>query len=551
MIAVGRNPVLVDRLLKRYPEPDFELRAKMGIFTALSILSSLMAAVIAVIDIIAKAPTPIIVMEFAAAALIMIPLAMAVRGRYDAGVALYLGVVDLVFLATTLALEGYNPEYIYKYAFYLIVSQILGLVVSRGRISIIVNLAVNWLCHPAVFVLLALAPRNAALRGLSFTAFAETTMMLAVTSFLSLRGSRIFSGAIETARREAESSRVRAEGMESAIAAARSSLDIGKQLLESSRSIEELVAERARSMAELESLSASFRSLLEGVAEDNRCLKTTVAGSEDVLGAQERAVTETSSAVGEVTRAIADARSLANEREKVVRGLLEASDEGSKRRAEVALALGGLEKSIQGEMAIVGVIEDIAARTGLLAMNASIEAAHAGNAGRGFSVVAQEIRKLAEQSSSETGNISAVVKSNRASLDRASSADSEAESQFGTLVEEAREVAQAMRGLLEGLADMSTGAGLIDEKMRDLVSISSRLGSGFKEISRISELSDASFSEMLPFFRDLSSRLSADLSAMRAIGDEAGRIAEAGRLNAERIESLSAAMSALAPERRG
>ncbi len=539
--------MLVDRLLKRYPEPDFELKAKMGIFAALSILSSLMAVVIAVIDIGAKAPTPIIAMEFAAAALIMIPLAMAIRGRYDAGAALYLGVVDLVFLATTLALEGYNPEYIYKYAFYLIVSQLLGLVVSRGRISIIVNLAVNWICHPLVFVLLALAPRNAELLGLSVTAFVETTMMLAVTSFLSLRGSRIFAVAIEGAKREAESSRARAEGMESAIAAARSSLDIGKELLESSKSIEELVSQRASSMAELESLSSAFRSLLEGVAEDNRRLKATVAGSEEVLGAQERAVTETSSAIGEVTRAIADARSLAKEREKGVRGLLAASDEGGKRRAEVELALKGLERSIQGEMAIVGVIEDIAARTGLLAMNASIEAAHAGNAGRGFSVVAQEIRKLAEQSSSETGNISAVVKSNRDSLDRASSADSEAETQFGTLVAEAREVAQAMRGLLEGLADMSTGAGLIDEKMRDLVSISGRLGSGFKEISRISELSERSFSEMLPFFRDLASRLSADLAAMRAIGDEAGRIAEAGRLNAERIEALRAAMSALAP----
>ena len=421
---------------------------------------------------------------------------------------------------------------------------------SRGRISIIVNLVVNWICHPVVFVLLALAPANADLRGLSFNAFAETTMMLAITSYLSLRGSRIFSVAIETAKREARSSRARAEGMESAIAAARSSLDIGKELLESSRSIEGLVAARTRSMAELESLSSSFRSLLERVAEDNARLKSTVAGSEEVLGAQESAVAETSSAVGEVTRSIAEARSLANERERGVRGLLEASEEGGKRRAEVARALEGLEKSIQGEMAIVGVIEDIASRPGLLAMNASIEAAHAGNAGRGFSVVAQEIRKLAEQSGAETGNISAVVKSNRESLDRASGADSEAEAQFGTLVVEAREVAQAMRGLLEGLADMSTGAGLIDERMRDLVDISVRLGSGFKEILRISELSDASFSEMLPFFRDLSSRLSADLAAMRSIGEEAGRIAEAGRLNAQRIEALSAAMSAIAPEGR-
>ena len=58
---------------------------------------------------------------------------------------------------------------------------------------------------------------------------------------------------------------------------------------------------------------------------------------------------------------------------------------------------------------IVRSVNEIASRTNLLSLNASIEASRAGNAGRGFSVVASEIRKLAEKSKSSVGNIKELV----------------------------------------------------------------------------------------------------------------------------------------------
>lgn len=74
-----------------------------------------------------------------------------------------------------------------------------------------------------------------------------------------------------------------------------------------------------------------------------------------------------------------------------------------------AAVVAKLGEKIQQIGSIIGVINNIAAQTNLLALNAAIEAARAGEAGRGFTVVAEEVRGLAEQSNAATKNISSII----------------------------------------------------------------------------------------------------------------------------------------------
>jgi len=165
-----------------------------------------------------------------------------------------------------------------------------------------------------------------------------------------------------------------------------------------------------------------------------------------------------------------------------VRTLREASEVGRTGLREVAEDIQEIARESEGLLQINSVMENIASQTNLLSMNAAIEAAHAGEAGKGFSVVAAEIRKLAESSSQQSKTISQVLKKIKESIDKITSATDNVLQKFEAIESSVNIVAEQENSIRSAMEEQGHGSKQILEGVSNINEITSEVKSGSQEM---------------------------------------------------------------------
>lgn len=224
---------------------------------------------------------------------------------------------------------------------------------------------------------------------------------------------------------------------------------------------------------------------IDGIAQGAQEQAAAVAKSSDITSQISSAIQQVTANAQIGAQGATDAAQVAREGAITVEANLKGMESI---KAKVGLSAHKVQEMGQHSHqigAIVETIDNIASQTNLLALNAAIEAARAGEHGKGFAVVADEVRKLAEKSASATGEIAGLIRTIQQSVTEAVTAMEDGATEVESGVGRANEAGQA-------LADILSAIEAVDDQVKGISTATQQMSSSAKELvnamERVSEV---------------------------------------------------------------
>lgn len=277
-------------------------------------------------------------------------------------------------------------------------------------------------------------------------------------------------------------------------------------------------------MASIISISERIRDFFVHLENSNREIFNITRNIDilaDRIKGQSSFVSRAVSSVEQMAGSIKSVATITTKREKATSNLVGTTRSGGAIIEETATSISDIVVDLDRINEVISIIDGISSQTNLLAMNAAIEAAHAGEAGRGFSVVAEEIRKLADATNENSKSIKAMVRGitsrmagvlERSQKSRLAFTEVDQEVQatslaMGEISSAMNELAQGSTEIMESMHELSDIVQELDNETEDMRKHTGHAVEGMKRIEEVSLVIKDGMAEIEDATKDINSAM--------------------------------------------
>ncbi|QTQ12239.1 methyl-accepting chemotaxis protein [Treponema parvum] len=305
--------------------------------------------------------------------------------------------------------------------------------------------------------------------------------------------------------------------------------DLQSSAQDTAAAIEQIQQNFGNVYKQIESQSASVEETAGAINE----ITANIGSLEKMIEVQSSGVSQASAAVEEMIGNIKSVDQVTQRMVAAFGNLLEQASKGADKQQNVNDRIDLIKQQSEMLGEANQAIANIASQTNLLAMNAAIEAAHAGDAGKGFSVVADEIRKLSETSTAQSRTIGEQLENIRDSINTVVVASAESSEAFSSVSGMIRETDELVRQIENAMTEQKEGSSQISDALHSMNDSTIEVKTASAEMSEGNK-------SILEEIQNLQNSTAAVMSEMNIGKSSTQKIAEAGdalQLISEKIEN--------------